>query len=41
MASYNVEAYCFTRVDDLNLNGLTVYIDVKLGKVIGAHAFGD
>lgn len=36
-----VEAYCFTRVDDMGLNGVTIYVDKKLGKIIGANAFGD
>ncbi|MGN1298442.1 MAG: hypothetical protein ACI4UE_00435 [Candidatus Scatovivens sp.] len=36
-----VEAYCFTRVDDMQLNGVTIYVDKKLGKIIGANAFGD
>lgn len=35
-----VTAYCFSREDDMG-NGVTVYIDNKLGKVIGGSAFGD
>jgi len=30
----------YTREDDM-LNGVSVYIDVKTGKVIGGRAFGD
>ena len=35
-----VTAYCFSREDEIG-NGVTVYIDNKLGKVIGGEAFGD
>lgn len=35
-----VTAYCFSREDEVG-NGVTVYIDNKLGKVIGGEAFGD
>lgn len=36
-----VDVYCFTRNDSDNLNGINIYIDKRLGKVIGASAFGD
>ncbi len=35
-----VEVYCFTRTDDM-LNGVNIYVDKKLGKIIGGAAFGD
>ena len=35
-----VTAYFFSREDEIG-NGVTVYIDNKLGKVIGGEAFGD
>jgi len=35
-----ITAYCFSREDEIG-NGVTVYIDNKLGKVIGGEAFGD
>ena len=37
----SIEAYCFTRVDDMQLNGVSIYVDKRLGKIIGADAFGD
>ena len=40
VAPYEVTAYCFTRTDDIG-NGIEVYIDNKLGKIIGGRAFGD
>ena len=40
MAQYTVEVYAFTRKDEM-MCGVTVYIDKKLGKVVGASAFGD
>ena len=40
MAQYTVEVYAFTRKDEM-MCGVTVYIDKKLGKVVGAEAFGD
>lgn len=41
--TYNksIEAYVFTRVDDMDLNGVEVYVDKKTGKIIGGGAFGD
>lgn len=36
-----IECYVFTRTDDMQLNGVTIYIDKKLGKIIGGGAFGD
>ena len=35
-----IKCYVYTREDDM-LNGVSVYIDVKTGKVIGGRAFGD
>ena len=35
-----VSAYCFSREDELG-NGVTIYVDSKLGKIIGGRAFGD
>lgn len=40
VASYEVTAYCFRRTDDIG-NGVEIYIDNKLGKIIGGRAFGD
>lgn len=40
IASYEVTAYCFRRTDDIG-NGVEIYIDNKLGKIIGGRAFGD
>ena len=40
VASYEVIAYCFRRTDDIG-NGVEIYIDNKLGKIIGGRAFGD
>lgn len=37
----DVEAYIFTRVDDMELNGVKIYVDTRLGKIIGGEAFGD
>ncbi len=37
----SIEAYVFTRVDDMDLNGVEVYVDKKTGKIIGGGAFGD
>ena len=39
--SDKIEVYAFTRVDDMDLNGVTIYVDTKLGKIIGGAAFGD
>lgn len=36
-----IECYAFTRTDDMDLNGVTIYVDKKLGKIIGGDAFGD
>lgn len=36
-----IEVYVFTRVDDMDLNGVEIYVDKKLGKIIGGGAFGD
>lgn len=38
---YEVDCYVFTRVDDMQLNGVKVYVDVKTGKIVGGGAFGD
>lgn len=40
VASYEVTAYCFRRTDNIG-NGVEIYIDNKLGKIIGGRAFGD
>lgn len=40
VASYEVSAYCFKRTDNIG-NGVEIYIDNKLGKIIGGRAFGD
>ena len=40
VASYEVTAYCFRRTDDIG-NGVEIYIDNKLGKIIGGRAFSD
>lgn len=40
VASYEVTAYCFRRTDEIG-NGVEIYIDNKLGKIIGGRAFGD
>lgn len=39
--SDKIDVYAFTRVDDMELNGVTIYVDTKLGKIIGGEAFGD
>jgi len=36
-----IEVYVITRTDDMDLNGVEIYIDKKLGKIIGGGAFGD
>ena len=38
--STTVTAHCFSREDELG-NGITIYVDNKLGKIIGGNAFGD
>ena len=35
-----IECYVFTRTDDM-LNGVSIYVDKRLGKIIGGGAFGD
>ena len=35
-----VTAFCFSREDDMG-NGVEIYIDNKLGKIIGGRSFGD
>lgn len=35
-----ITAFCFSRKDDMG-NGVEVYIDNKLGKIIGGRSFGD
>lgn len=35
-----IDAYVFIREDDM-LNGVEIYVDKKLGKIIGGRAFGD
>ncbi len=39
--SEKIDAYVFTRIDDMELNGVQVYVDKKTGKIIGGGAFGD
>ena len=38
--SYKVQVYAFSREDDMG-NGVQIYVDKKLGKIVGATAFGD
>ena len=38
--SYKVKVYAFSREDDMG-NGVKIYVDKKLGKIVGATAFGD
>ena len=40
MSPYTVEVYAFTRKDEMG-NGVEIYVDKKLGKIVGARAFGD
>ena len=40
MSPYTVEVYAFTRKDEIG-NGVEIYVDKKLGKIVGARAFGD
>ncbi len=35
-----ITAFCFSRKDDMG-NGVEIYIDNKLGKIIGGRSFGD
>lgn len=37
---YKVDVYSFLREDDMG-NGVRIYVDKRLGKIIGASAFGD
>ena len=37
---YKLEVYSFSREDDMG-NGVQIYVDKKLGKIVGAKAFGD
>lgn len=37
---YTVQGYVFSRQDEMG-NGVQVYVDKKLGKIVGASAFGD
>lgn len=36
-----VEAYVFTRIDDMGINGVEVFVDKRTGRIIGGEAFGD
>ena len=38
--TYTVQGYVFSRQDEMG-NGVQVYVDKKLGKIVGASAFGD
>ncbi len=38
---YEVECYIFTRLDDMELNGVSICVDTKLGKIVRGDAFGD
>lgn len=37
----DVEVYSFSRTDDMDLNGVRVFVDRRLGKIVGGAAFGD
>ena len=37
----NIEVYTFIRTDNMDLNGVEIYVDVRLGKIIGGRCFGD
>lgn len=37
----NIEVYTFVRTDNMDLNGVEIYVDVRLGKIIGGRCFGD
>ena len=39
-ASYTVEGYAISRQDGMG-NGVQIYVDKRLGKIVGASAFGD
>lgn len=36
-----VNAYVFTRYDDMKMNGVKVFVDKKSGKIVGGKAFGN
>ena len=40
MAQYTVQGYAFSRKDEMG-NGVQIYVDKRLGKIVGARAFGD
>ena len=40
MEQYTVQVYAFSRQDDMG-NGVQIYVDKRLGKIVGARAFGD
>ena len=37
----NIECYVFSRLDDMGLNGVQIYVDKRTGKIVGGGAFGD
>ena len=37
----SIECYVFKRFDDMQLNGVEIYVDTKTGKIVGGGAFGD
>ena len=37
----NIECYVFSRLDDMGLNGVEIYVDKRTGKIVGGGAFGD
>ena len=37
----SIECYVFTRLDDMGLNGVQIYVDKRTGKIVGGGAFGD
>ena len=39
-SQYKIEVYSFLREDEMG-NGVQIYIDKRLGKIVGASAFGD
>lgn len=40
MEQYTIQGYVFTREDEMG-NGVEIYVDKKIGKIVGARAFGD
>lgn len=40
MAQYTVQVYAVSRQDEMG-NGVQIYVDKKLGRIVGASAFGD